>query len=823
MVKMFLVLIFNIILNFNNFTFALEVTQIETRPLSSEFTSLPTESESVSLEPKSSLSDSRSLSSEPPKKWKVLSPSKTLNRSLSKLIKNKSNLSISELTALIEKKLKSDRYLTSKVFFEEKSKTITLTHVIKYLIILEGNLYLTQRYINSELDLDNLISTESTINDDLALRIKQTYIKKGYNDVQIKVSEKKFKDNALVRLVFNIDEGPVYSFDSITINGTYSKKKSFYVNFLKSKSSELVKTGKFSKQDIENGIKNLITHLKNLGFLEATYSGLRVEKNKDFKNKVDIYLDLYEGQPTRVQNIRFVGNKEVESDWLTVLLGFKDNDVLDFYKLEAGIKQIYDYYLSTGYLDVEINPNQNDFVDLNSERRKADIVIELIEREKIIVGDIKILGLSKTKDYVVKNIVDFEIGDVLTNEKINSSRRKLNLSGLFGKVDITFSEVNLDNELSRQIQIELEEKKPGAVQLGFGSRFNQRAFSLRGYAGVLYRNLWGTARALNTRLELQSRIGEQAYLEHRAFISYYEPFLFTKNLRGRISVDSSENIFQIINNDVTLFRSLGFDFIIENNFNNKIKASWTLLGIDLNKEFQLGKSDDEIREQIGSFGPTVQFDYRNNLFLPTKGYFVRLQSEYGASGLGTKIIADQLSTDIKFIRTEGTYTQYTSLHPSLIWVNTFRGGWLKNLSDGTERFPKSRAFFLGGSSTIRGYDPSDGVNERIPSDIDLGQDTSARGGDVLRLPSHSVFYLLKTEFRFPLPFLQGLWGSLFYDGGSVLIKDIPQLDPYRDAAGFGFRYDTPIGAVTLDMGFKLDRNKNRGESLNRVHINIGTF
>ncbi len=795
MVKTFLVLIFSITSSFNNYTFAAE----------SELRA-PTAEEIEKL-----------------KNWKAISRSKSLNRKIFKLVKSKKSLSGAEITTLVEKKLKSERYLTAKVIVDETNRTIDLTNTIKYLIILEGNIYLTQRFINSSIDLDNLISTEATIKDDLNLRIKQTYNKKGYNDAQISVTEKKFNKNTLVRLVYNIDEGLVYSFDRLTINGTYSKKKSFYINFLKTKSSELVKTGKFSKQDIENGIKNLITHLRNLGYLEATYSGLRVEKNKNAKNKVDIFLDLYEGQPTRVQNIRFVGNKDVDSEWLTVLLGFKENEILDFYKLEAGIQLIQDYYLSTGYLEAEINPNRKDFVEINAEKRRADIVVEILESDKVIVGDISVVGLTKTQEYVVRNIIDFEVGDVLTNDKILKSRRRLNLSGLFSKVEIDFGQLNTEDNTSRLITVEVEEKKPGVVQLGFGSRFNQRAFSLRGYAGVLYKNLGGTARAVNTRVELQSRVDEQAYLEHRAFISYYEPFIFSKLIRGRTSVDSSENIFQITDSKVTIFRSLGINFILENNFNDQFKASWTLLGIDFNKEFEINGLDPEIREQLGYFGPTLQFDYRNNLFLPTKGYFVRLQSEYGASALGSRIIAEGSSTDTEYVRTEGTFTQYASLSPRLIWVNTLRGGWLKNLSQDTPRFPKSRAFFLGGSSTIRGFDPSDGVNERIPSDDDLGSDTSARGGEVLEIPENSYFYLIKTEFRFPLPIATGLWGSVFYDGGSVILDQIELRDAYRDAAGFGLRYDTPIGAVTFDIGFKLDRDKDRGESLHRIHINIGTF
>lgn len=765
----------------------------------------------------------------PIQKWQINSESKTVVKKVRSWLKRNKNIQPSEIGSLIQKKLKTDRYLTVRVDVNQSDYVINISNVKKYLILLEGNSALSQRLIKSSIDLDNLISSEESIRDDLILRIKQTYMKNGYNDINIKVEDKYFKDTGVQRFVFQIDEGLAYSFNKITINGSFSKNRKYYINFLRNRSSQLIKSGKFSKSDIENGLNNLIIHLKNLGYLEASYSGLRIDKDPHSKNKVHVYFDLYEGQPVRVQDIIFEGNKNVDSEWLSVLLGFKENDILDFYKLEEGIKQVYDYYLSTGYLEVEINPLKKDFVKLDLEKRRADIVVELIESDKVVVGEIDVIGLTKTQRYVVENTINFEVGDVLTVEKIATSRNRLNLGGLFSGVDIRFDE---KLEGARKIVVEVEEKPPGVFQLGFGARFNQRALSLKGYTGVLYKNLGGTARALNTRLELQSRLNEHAYPEHRAFISYYEPFLFSKLLRGRVSVDSSENIFEISGPRVTLFRSMGVRFMLENNFNRNVRTSLTLFGIDFNKEYEINKLF-EIREQVGYVGANLQLDYRNDFLLPTKGHYSNFSAELGLPKLGTKIVADNPNTPdptepnkespVTYIRTESGFTKYSPLHPRLVWVNTVRGGWLRNMSEDTNRFPKSRAFFLGGSSTIRGFDPSDGVNERIPSNVDLNLqiNTSARGGDVMKISDNSYFYLFKTEFRFPI--FNELWGAIFYDGGSVLIDGVDFKDPYRDSSGFGIRWNTPIGAVTVDVGFKLDRDKSRGESLERIHINIGTF
>lgn len=45
--------------------------------------------------------------------------------------------------------------------------------------------------------------------------------------------------------------------------------------------------------------------------------------------------------------------------------------------------------------------------------------------------------------------------------------------------------------------------------------------------------------------------------------------------------------------------------------------------------------------------------------------------------------------------------------------------------------------------------------------------------------------------------------------------------PYRDAIGFGYRYNTPVGPLALDLAFKILPEPL--EAPFRVHLSIGTF
>jgi len=56
------------------------------------------------------------------------------------------------------------------------------------------------------------------------------------------------------------------------------------------------------------------------------------------------------------------------------------------------------------------------------------------------------------------------------------------------------------------------------------------------------------------------------------------------------------------------------------------------------------------------------------------------------------------------------------------------------------------------------------------------------------------------------PFNRNLTTVVFADAGNVFDR-VGQLDfgRLRPAAGFGFRYDSPLGPLRVDLGFKLDK------------------
>jgi outer membrane protein insertion porin family len=65
--------------------------------------------------------------------------------------------------------------------------------------------------------------------------------------------------------------------------------------------------------------------------------------------------------------------------------------------------------------------------------------------------------------------------------------------------------------------------------------------------------------------------------------------------------------------------------------------------------------------------------------------------------------------------------------------------------------------------------------------------------------------VLNSEGRFPIPLKSGLGGVVFYDGGNVYtnINFRQFTNNYTNSVGIGFRYDTLVGPVRFDIGYRI--------------------
>lgn len=169
---------------------------------------------------------------------------------------------------------------------------------------------------------------------------------------------------------------------------------------------------------------------------------------------------------------------------------------------------------------------------------------------------------------------------------------------------------------------------------------------------------------------------------------------------------------------------------------------------------------------------------------PTRGYSLNLQL------LGAH--QDALS-DSSFAQFRGRVAALASLHPKWRVKGRVEGG-INAVGEFSE-LPVSQRFFAGGDSSVRGFSyqslsPTDANGEQV-------------GGQYLLAGS------LELEWSF-----HGSYGlAVFYDAGNSFDDELE----LRKAAGLGFRWQLPVGALRIDVATPVDQD----EIEPRLHISLG--
>ncbi|HEY7490042.1 MAG TPA: BamA/TamA family outer membrane protein, partial [Candidatus Tectomicrobia bacterium] len=204
-----------------------------------------------------------------------------------------------------------------------------------------------------------------------------------------------------------------------------------------------------------------------------------------------------------------------------------------------------------------------------------------------------------------------------------------------------------------------------------------------------------------------------------------------------------------------------------------------------------------LQEQAGtsvtsSVTPRVVWDSRDNRFDPTRGSLHSFEVQFAGLGPGTN----------RFFKVIGDATWYFPLPAAL--TGFVKGRFGIGEGYGGENLPASERFFLGGVTTVRGFD----FRDLGPQD---------REGNPLGGTSFVQFNL---EIGHSFGRLLRL--VAFVDAGNVYdAREQFNFGELRRSAGMGIRLLTPVGPVRLDWGFKLDRRP--GEKIGELGFLLGTF
>lgn len=725
---------------------------------------------------------------------------------------------------------KSVRYNKDKT---EAHLTYEVGYPYKFEIYFQGNEALSQSDLFRATDLKTI--NKQTLNParEIVERVRKQYLIDGYANIRINYNIEEDTKEFKRKIKVSIEEGHRVKIGSLKFSGHISRPSKYYSEFVRKNSTELIERGYYNREDLKLSFDNLTTHLKNQGYLHAKVRSVRMDYNKR-KDQATIAVDLDEGPLTQVRRIRFKGIKAFQRIELEKLLLVSSNAPLHLKDLEESLIRISDHYKAHGYLEATVSKKRDKLVRYNKSETQADILFDIYEGPKVVVDGIRIEGNVHINDDVILRESEFEKGQTLTPELILEANGRLNKLQIFSSVEIDTN--NKFTSLSkRTVIIKVSERKPGLFKVGTGFT-DENELTIHGFTGVSF--LWPTTRAISTRAEISESIAQAQFLEHKITVGYLEPYLFNSDWKGRINITRQVKVdeyFEDIKSTLTdeenstILETNKLAFLLERNITARLKFIWNLWTQELNRSFLddpsrtvfiKGKAFKASDQRIPTIGPAFDYDARNNPWLPSKGYLLRWNMDYSAPDIGSSDL-------INFVRTQAQANKYLNFG-STVWANSLRVGYAKNLSsEDNSGIPKSHAFFLGGISSVRGFSGNSNL-EVIPNRSEL---PVVDGSNDLIVSDQTTFFLIKSELRFQIWKDFGM--ALFYDGGRVDVSQIDYTDParpskavdqkkpYRDAVGFGFRYNTPVGPVSLDVGFKLDPQE--GEDKFRIHFSFGTW
>ena len=271
-------------------------------------------------------------------------------------------------------------------------------------------------------------------------------------------------------------------------------------------------------------------------------------------------------------------------------------------------------------------------------------------------------------------------------------------------------------------------------------------------------------------------------------VGYREPSLARRPLD--IEIDGNVSYLQKKKPSYNIYRWEAITSGIKNALLTKHLNSILSWKLTSDRVFGASDSRDNRNIVLSSIFPEFFIDFRDNPITPKRGFYTRLKYEIGHKAIGSTF---------DFWEISGRTIIFFPLFWGVNYFPTIGAGYLVSMEN--ETIPIEKRYFLGGRNTMRGYD-SDSMG--------IKSEGKALGGN--------AFWNLRNNLKIPV--YAGLHLLLFHDMGQLYYREYPETE-LRHASGFGFLYDSPIGSINAEFGFKL--NKDEDEGLWEFHFSIGNF
>lgn len=641
---------------------------------------------------------------------------------------------------------------------------------------------------------------ENAVDDDLLNEGRRNLLDylqtRGHFDAKVEIQKE--SDAKTMRVIYQIDPGPLHKLALVEITGNRefldTAKLRSYLQIQPAR--RFLSNGRYSESLLKSDVATLEGLYRSNGFRQVQIETKVDDNYRGAENQLAVHIHIDEGPRTEVGELHVVGNNLIATHDLPEL-STQPGQPYSEQELANDRQRILGYYFDHGFpnaaLEISTRASAN-------QANHEDVTFTIHEGERFTVNQVMVAGTEHTRGYVVQRELQVHDGEPLSQQDLLSTQTRLYNLGIFSQVDTAVQNPEGTDPL-KNVLVQVQEAKRYTFTYGLGLEFQtgQPAGTTapQGTTGVSPRVEFNVTRlnfgGRNQTLAFQSHVGS---LQQRGLISYTVPKLFDSDKLKVIYTIFYDNSL-----DVATFTSQRLEGKVD--LRQQIGNAGTEPGtrpgpssISYRFEFRRVKAshfaEDFSPAEIALFslpatvgGPGFTFirDKRDNPLESTKGNYFTLDAFAASSFFGSRVettSAGYVDTDFgRALAQNSTYhafggkgkaeRQFVFARSTTIGLEQpFRG--TKVLSPGQcplnaageptctdiSTIPLPEQFFAGGGNSHRGF----GLNQAGPRDPSSG---FPLGGTAL--------FVNNSEVRFPtfsLPYLgEGFGFAIFHDMGNV--------------------------------------------------------
>jgi outer membrane protein insertion porin family len=506
----------------------------------------------------------------------------------------------------------------------------------------------------------------------------------------------------------------------------------------------------------------------------------------------DIRFNIQEGTPTLIRSFKIEWPEGFDHQSVTSTRVFRRNVNLNPLKPKRRFEPIRAAD-SEGYFKRAMQVLGHAFVDVKLEHvtdsvaMMADLTMKINPGPVAYIDTIHVEGHESVGAHLVRRETGIRRGDRYNQRAIIRAQNEIFSHHLFRFVTVSVPEQERDSTVNLFIRVREFPLRSVRTLVGFGNEEY-----LRGNASWTHRNIFGNAHSFTTSIRA-------SFLEQRMSVDYLIPYVFTTSGSYVVSPFA-----QRVDEESYLLLRYGASntYLYRYNQNLVGSVSYELTSNEeILKSVQVQLRDSTLLYDRSAF----QFSgyYQQYMFDQTSGWAIRPFVEFsGLFNLGS-ITYQKAHLDVRrFIRVRSG----TNL------ALRVKSGAL--LAPSLDLIPANIRFYAGGTNSVRGYGrwqlgPKRATSEGLIPD----------GGRAM--------LAFNTEVRQDAGnFLNGVFVNLFFDGGQVWRRfDEYGLQSLQYSVGAGLGYETFLGPIRLDFGYKLNPTQQDLESdiLGRwgIHFSVG--